>query len=57
MIYVAAPLFLDRISHADISVTATNWDMYDTYELTQQLEEAKDAEKHGMIYSLARRPW
>ena len=37
----------DKIGHCDIAITATNWDMYDTYQLTKQLEDAASGEKQG----------
>lgn len=40
-------VFLDKINHCDVAVTATNWDMYDTYQLTKELEEAANPEKTG----------
>ena len=39
--------FSDKIGHSDIAITATNWDMYDTYQLTKQLEDAASGEKQG----------
>jgi len=39
----------DKIGHNDIALMATNWDMYDTYELTQQLEEAANPNKQGNL--------